>query len=69
MVDVVMPWASYFKGLVLANHWASDSRISSLTLPLLFISGQNDELVPPAQMKSLYDAAINARFKTFVTAT
>lgn len=57
MVDQVMPAVSKLKRLVLANHWESVHRIAKIKVPILFISGLLDELVPPQQMARLYDAA------------
>src|SRR5688572_21191010 len=38
--------------------WPSEVTIPSITtVPILFLSGMKDELVPPAHMKALYDAS------------
>mmetsp|Transcript_19969 Transcript_19969/g.20015 ORF Transcript_19969/g.20015 Transcript_19969/m.20015 type:complete len:221 (-) Transcript_19969:72-734(-) len=65
VVDNVMPYISYFKSLLLKNHWPSAERIKTLTAPILFISGLQDELIPCEQMKRLHDLAINSKSKTF----
>jgi len=66
LVDKLFPVISSLKGLVLANFWPSDARISSVKCPILFISGEQDELIPPAHMKQLYSLATSATFATFV---
>ncbi len=43
-----------FLNFFMTSHWRSKDSIRSLTLPTLFISGQEDELVPPLQMLKLY---------------
>jgi len=63
MVDVVMPWVAPFKGLVLRIGWKSVEKISSITTPILFISGRDDELVPPHHMDGLYQAATSSIYK------
>lgn len=55
MVDVLMPFLSVFKSLVLRIKWDSDVKIQQLRQPTLFISGDSDTLVPPPQMKKLYE--------------
>eukprot|EP00288_Rhodomonas_lens_P014413 CAMPEP_0177695300 /NCGR_PEP_ID=MMETSP0484_2-20121128/3383_1 /TAXON_ID=354590 /ORGANISM="Rhodomonas lens, Strain RHODO" /LENGTH=315 /DNA_ID=CAMNT_0019206215 /DNA_START=115 /DNA_END=1062 /DNA_ORIENTATION=- len=57
MVDALMPVICWFKSLVLRIEWRSIDVIPQLTCPILFVSGQKDELVPPAHMQALYDAA------------
>ena len=57
MVDVLMPWARKIKHLVLRIQWHSDELIKSIKQPILFISGDADELVPPSHMKGLYELA------------
>ena len=66
MVDQVMPAVSKLKGLVLANHWPSIDLIGSIKSPILFISGQEDELIPPEQMKRLYEAAKDSPLKEMI---
>jgi fermentation-respiration switch protein FrsA (DUF1100 family) len=66
MIDVVFPLLRRFKWLS-RNKWDTASLIPQLRLPILFLSGQKDELVPPRMMRTLFDAAINARKKELVT--
>ena len=55
MVDVVLPTLRYFKFLS-RNQWSSEEKVKSLQMPTLFISGRQDELVPPIMMDRLYAA-------------
>eukprot|EP01048_Picozoa_sp_COSAG05_P004681 COSAG05_NODE_261_length_12717_cov_4.824061_2_plen_380_part_00 len=40
---------------LLENHWHSDSIIHELKLPILFLGGKQDEIVPTAHMSTLWD--------------
>lgn len=40
-----------------SNPWRSIERIKRLRLPILFVSGLKDELIPPAHMRELYSNA------------
>lgn len=63
LVDYLMPKIAWMKALVLRNHWSSISRIHSITCPIMFVSGREDELVPASQMDRLYNAATGAAFR------
>lgn len=55
LIPSVIPPAKY---LTLFCHqvWASDSFIPSITeVPILFLSGLQDEIVPPSHMRQLYE--------------
>jgi pimeloyl-ACP methyl ester carboxylesterase len=67
MVDVVMPYISFLKSLILTIGWHNDKVIGTLKQPIMFISSDSDELVPPLQMKMLHDLAINSQYKDFYT--
>ena len=59
MVDAIFPkWISTMKWLVLRISWGSIDLIPSVTSPILFISGLQDELVPPEHMRKMHDAAV-----------
>ena len=60
MVDVLMPFVKIFKGLILRIGWHSDRRVALLSQPMLFLSGLNDELVPPAHMRELKERAMKS---------
>eukprot|EP00823_Brevimastigomonas_motovehiculus_P002608 TRINITY_DN1572_c5_g1_i1.p1 TRINITY_DN1572_c5_g1~~TRINITY_DN1572_c5_g1_i1.p1 ORF type:complete len:444 (+),score=100.23 TRINITY_DN1572_c5_g1_i1:54-1334(+) len=66
MVDSVFPYLRYVKTLILRLRFPSKDWISSISTPMLFVSGQQDELVPPTQMQSLFDAA-GTKDKTMAT--
>ena len=61
MVMKVMPLLGPLVGrnrplhFLLRNKWDSDRRIAQLTMPVLFIVGEQDELVPPAHMHRLHE--------------
>lgn len=65
MVDVLMPWIAFAKNLVLRIGWDSASKVKDLECPILFISGDADELVPPSHMSQLRDLATKSKFKDF----
>lgn len=65
MVDVLMPFLKYLKKYVLKINWNSDYKIKQLTQPILFYSGDSDELVPPFHMKRLYDFAVKSYNRVF----
>jgi pimeloyl-ACP methyl ester carboxylesterase len=53
MVDHLMPYLTPIKPLVLNIHWDSSKLIGQLQVPLLFLCGGADELVPPQHMQHL----------------
>jgi abhydrolase domain-containing protein 13 len=57
MVDHLMPWLRYVKPLVLRLNWDSYSIISNVHVPILFLAGGKDELVPHHHMRLLHQAA------------
>ena len=63
MVDSIFPYLRAVKGLIQRIYWPSIDRIRNIKVPILFISGQRDEIVPKEQMQALYDAAESAPFK------
>jgi len=52
-----------FRPLVLNNYWPSEKRIKVISLPILFISGDSDEMIPPSQMDRLFKSAATSKFK------
>lgn len=56
LIPSIMPPAKYF-ALLCHQIWASDSLIPNIKVPILFLSGLQDEIVPPIHMKRLYDLA------------
>jgi len=65
MVDTLMPLVSIFKPLVLRIRWDSDVKIQKLKQPIMYISGDSDELVPPLHMKKLHELATSSTHKDF----
>lgn len=63
LVDVIFPFLKLVKPYVLRMHWPSIERITRVEIPILFIIGQKDELVPATQGQRLYEAATKCRFK------
>ena len=46
MVDQIFWFVGYFKWLILCIKWDTKTLIKHVTLPLLFVTGDEDELVP-----------------------
>lgn len=65
MVDKLMPFLSPLKGHLLNIKWDSDRKIQLLTQPILFISGDSDELVPTEHMVRLHELATKSRLSVF----
>lgn len=58
MVDVLMPFLKHIRRFVLKMNWDSHIKIADLKMPIMFIAGDSDELVPPIQMRTLYNLAV-----------
>ena len=43
--------------MLIRSKWETKNRIGDISLPILFISGLKDELVPPSHMRHLHDSA------------
>ena len=41
----------------ITNPWYSDSKVKEIVLPSLYLSGLSDELIPPKQMRKLFNCA------------
>ncbi|ROT36891.1 alpha/beta-hydrolase [Sodiomyces alkalinus F11] len=54
LIPSVIPPARYFT-LLCHQVWPSESLISSISVPTLFLSGLQDEIVPPHHMRQLYE--------------
>lgn len=61
MVDVLLPVLSPLKKLLLRIEW-DNSRIASKLrkTPILYLAGENDEIVPHGQVKQLYEMSCKA---------
>jgi fermentation-respiration switch protein FrsA (DUF1100 family) len=66
MVDIVMPILKPLKFLMTID-WSSDRVIGNLLQPILFISGDSDNLVPPSHMKGLFELALKSIHREFYT--
>jgi len=62
---IFLPFLRVFLFFFLTSRWKSKSSIKNLTCPILFISGSQDELIPPTQMQELHDSAIESRDRLF----
>jgi len=65
MVDVLFPWLAFdfIKNKLLRMKWDTKSIISKIRVPLLFIGGTMDEVVPHIQMLDLYNCAKKSKLK------
>ena len=54
MVDQLMPFLTPIKSLVLTLDWNSGSIAPQIQIPVLYLAGGQDELVPPSHMQALY---------------
>lgn len=64
MADHIFPLFKRFKHILLRMKWSSIERIPNVRVPMLFVGGTQDEVVPPPHTKRLHDAASLAPFKT-----
>ena len=65
MVDKLFPFLGNFKSLILRIGWDSLSRIPEIKVPIHFVCGLQDEIVPAEHVKELFEAAKNAEFKHY----
>lgn len=65
MIDEVMPYLSYFKGLS-HNVWNNFQAVETVTWPILFVVGQKDQLVPPWHTEKLYEQAKLSKGKQII---
>jgi len=65
LVDTMFPFLAWpkIKERLLRLRWESGERIKDLTLPLLFLAGEKDEMIPPVQMRQLISLAQAARIR------
>eukprot|EP00347_Sterkiella_histriomuscorum_P018911 403343697 len=60
MVDSINKYLGLVKGLVLRNYWNSIDLVENLKLPILFVHGNKDELVPCWMGEKLHDNSKNS---------
>eukprot|EP00598_Pedospumella_elongata_P004843 CAMPEP_0184981278 /NCGR_PEP_ID=MMETSP1098-20130426/11070_1 /TAXON_ID=89044 /ORGANISM="Spumella elongata, Strain CCAP 955/1" /LENGTH=340 /DNA_ID=CAMNT_0027504827 /DNA_START=212 /DNA_END=1234 /DNA_ORIENTATION=+ len=65
MVDVLMPFLKHIRRFVLKMNWDSHIKIADLKMPILFIAGDSDELVPPIHMRTLYNLAVRCTHREY----
>ncbi|GMH75930.1 hypothetical protein TL16_g06911 [Triparma laevis f. inornata] len=65
MVDVLMPLVAPLKSLILRIGWDNELLVPQIKVPILFLSGGRDELVPPFHMKRLYELATQSEKAVF----
>jgi hypothetical protein len=46
MADILFPYVYYFKHLILRIGWNNDNIVPTLNLPIFYITGDKDEIVP-----------------------
>lgn len=63
IVNHIFPQLAFVKHLIVRMYWPTVDRIPKVRIPLLFVVGTNDEIVPPAHTGLLYQAAALAPFK------
>jgi pimeloyl-ACP methyl ester carboxylesterase len=55
MADILFPFLKAIKGPLLKMHWNSKAIVANgLDLPILYLAGEDDEIVPPLQMRDLF---------------
>lgn len=61
MVDHLLPYLGLFKTLVLRMQWKSKSVVPTLQVPILYLAGSSDTLVPHSHMLQLYNTSTRSR--------
>ena len=62
VVDNRYFFGEYFRWLC-RNHWDNSALVGDLNLPILYIAGRNDGIVPYEQTKELYELSTKVNFK------
>lgn len=65
MIKLEFPILGIFRYLS-RNRWQSKKKIGTLSLPILFLSGQRDSYIPPRMMRQMHDLAKNSSEREFV---
>ena len=67
MADFQYPYLGIFPiDLLLTNHFASIHKVGSLKIPVLFIHGQDDDVVPYRMSQALFEAAPEPKYLLLV---
>ena len=67
VLPILRPIHSILRPPFLSNIWDSLHKIPLVHSPILFFSGLQDELIPPTQMRALYQTSGNSKLNTFCT--
>ena len=60
MVDALLPFLSPVKSLLLKIHYDSSKIAPQLNVPILYLAGNEDEIVPHSQMVELYQSSLQS---------
>eukprot|EP00347_Sterkiella_histriomuscorum_P019586 403341064 len=63
MVDHLLFFAKHVKQFILKNHWTSEDLVGDIQIPMFYVTGDQDELVPFEQTQVLYQLSRKAKFK------
>mmetsp|Transcript_6304 Transcript_6304/g.9274 ORF Transcript_6304/g.9274 Transcript_6304/m.9274 type:complete len:483 (+) Transcript_6304:27-1475(+) len=68
MVDVIFPFLSspFLKELLLRNKWDSETIATKVKVPILYIVGEKDEIVPTSHGKELYERSLKSSIYTML---
>lgn len=66
VVGDIWPHIAVLRPVLLRNYWPSFKRIASISCPILFVSGEADELIPPYHMRKLHENATSSPYRPFV---
>ena len=60
----LLPFRPLLVPPILQNEWPSIRCVANVKVPLLFLCGSNDAIVPPQHSSELHDAAVSAKSKS-----
>jgi pimeloyl-ACP methyl ester carboxylesterase len=64
LIPNVFPWLPFIS-VFCHQKWDSEALIGQIEVPVLFLSGGKDELIPPAHMLGLYEQYSAKQIRTF----
>ena len=53
------------KGFILTNHWRNIDNVKDITLPMFFVTGRFDEIVPTQHTSRLYEASTKSIHRAY----
>ena len=68
MAEIIFPSIRFLKFLC-KTKWSTKDVIGKINFPILFLSGEKDELVPVSMMKKLHNLSKTSTFVTFPQGT